>query len=107
MEFGNAHYLIKLDVLLQLIPPPCTLDNSGCSSLIPEIQKSSAKEGQVTGNHLKSTKHMILLGPNHAQLIHIALYLTCFVLVKSISIKSQAQRGARPGSVLWRRLSAE
>lgn len=55
-EFSGVHYLINTHVFLQLVPPPCTLDNSGSSSLIPEIQKSGAEEGQVTCDHLCENK---------------------------------------------------
>lgn len=61
--FGHVRYLFNPHVFLQLIPPPCTLDNSGSSSLIAEIQKSSAEEGQVTCNHLRENNTHTIYRP--------------------------------------------
>lgn len=58
--FSCVRYPVNLHVFLQSVSPPRMLDHSGGSSLVPQVQKSSAEEGQVARHHLHTdTFHVI------------------------------------------------
>lgn len=43
---------VDLQIFLQFVLPPGALDDSSCSGLVPQVQKTSAQEGQVRHDHL-------------------------------------------------------